>query len=87
MIELLGRRQIGLPPAGARGFVLGYSALHSVSYDRSVKTLTAVDRSHLVRSKRFTPESMCYVRSVMLTPRFIPIKSAVLSLCFILTAP
>ena len=42
------------------------------------KTLTAVGRLHLVHSPHFTPESMVYTQSVMLSPRFIP-KSIVRS--------
>ena len=91
MPELLHRRKIGLPPAGAktneliakhvhtRGFVLvfTFTTQYSIGLTCQYKTRTAVGRPHLVRSQRFILEFVFYAQSVMLSPRLY------LSQCFI----
>ena len=86
MPELLGRREIGPLPVGAKTNKLIAKHVHTragVNFHLYLyyvilvttgqyKTLTVVGRPHLVRSPRFIHKTMFYTQSVMLSPRFIP---------------
>ena len=81
MPELLGRRGIGLSPAGAKTNELITKYVHTRGFRVfymyyliivSIKHGLQSGRPHLVHSSRFIPESMFYTQSVMLSPHFIP---------------